>query len=276
MDYYATLGINRNASDSEIKDAYRKMAMKHHPDRGGDETSFKNVTEAYEALKNPETRKMYDQFGSVDPRQRQYRSGDFQYDFDQDPFGMGDLFRQFGFGFQNRQRNNNINIAVDISLEDVLQGKTIGIEIQLANGRTKVVTIDIPPGVEHGQSVRYQGMGDDSYRQIRPGDLIIQVRVRNHPVFKRIGDNIQFETAIDVFNLMLGSKTSIRTLDGKSLEINIPSGTQPDTVLSCKGEGLPNSRTRQRGNLYVKIKALIPKDLSPQQLEEIRKIRYGI
>jgi len=161
MDYYATLGINRNASDSEIKDAYRKMAMKHHPDRGGDETSFKNVTEAYEALKNPETRKMYDQFGSVDPRQRQYRSGDFQYDFDQDPFGMGDLFRQFGFGFQNRQRNNNINIAVDISLEDVLQGKTIGIEIQLANGRTKVVTIDITQAIEPGQFVRYKGMHDD-------------------------------------------------------------------------------------------------------------------
>ena len=281
MDYYSTLGINRNASQEEIKKAYKKQSMAHHPDRtGGDDSKFKEINEAYQTLNDPKKKQMYDQFGTADPRQHQYRSGDFEFNFNSSPFGgMDDIFEQmFGGGspFGRQQRGNRpISVAVDITLEDVLTGKTFGMEIQLPTGRTKVVTVDIPAGIEHGQTVRFAGMGEQNNPNMRPGDLHVQVRIRNHPTFQRYGDNILCEKNINVLDLMVGTKASIQTLDGKNLEINIPAGTQPDTILSCKGEGLPNIRTKRRGNLQIKIKGSVPK-LTKEQVIKILDIKNGI
>ena len=283
MDYYSTLGINKNASQEEIKKAYKKQSMAHHPDRtGGDDSKFKEINEAYQTLNDPQKKQMYDQFGTADPRQHQYRSGDFEFNFNGSPFGgMDDIFDQmFGgggspFGRQRRASNRPINVAVDITLEDVLQGKTIGMEIQLPTGRTKVVTVDIPQGVEHGQTIRYRGMGEQNIPNIPAGDLNVQIRIRNHPRYQRYGDNILCEAKVNAWDLMLGGKTVIQTLDNKNIEINIPSGTQPDTVLSCKGEGLPNMSTKLRGNLQIKIKADIPR-YNEEQRNKLRNIKNGI
>jgi len=283
MDYYSTLGINRNASQDEIKKAYKKMSMQHHPDRtGGDDSKFKEINEAYQTLNDPQKKQMYDQFGTADPRQQQYRSGDFEFNFNGSPFGggMDDIFEQFfggGSPFGNRRRavNRPINVAVDITLEDVLQGKTIGMEIQLPTGRTKVVTVDIPQGVEHGQTIRYRGMGEQNIPNVPPGDLNVQIRIRNHPRFQRFGDNILCEAKVDAWDLMLGTKTKISTLDNRSIEINIPAGTQPDTLLSCKGEGLPNINSRVRGNLQIRIKASITK-YNNEQINKIKNLKNGI
>jgi curved DNA-binding protein len=283
MDYYSTLGINKNASQEEIKKAYKKQSMAHHPDRtGGDDSKFKEINEAYQTLNDPKKKQMYDQFGTADPRQHQYRSGDFEFNFNGSPFGgMDDIFDQmFGgggspFGRQRRASNRPINVAVDITLEDVLQGKTIGMEIQLPTGRTKVVTVDIPQGVEHGQTIRYRGMGEQNIPNIPAGDLNVQIRICNHPRYQRYGDNILCEAKVNAWDLMLGGKTVIQTLDNKNIEINIPSGTQPDTVLSCKGEGLPNMSTKLRGNLQIKIKADIPR-YNEEQRNKLRNIKNGI
>jgi DnaJ-class molecular chaperone len=282
MDYYSTLGVNKNASQDEIKKAYKKMSMQHHPDRtGGDDSKFKEINEAYQTLNDPQKKQMYDQFGTADPRQRQYNSQNFEFNFNGSPFsgGMDDIFEQmFGGGspFGNRQRSNRpIQVAVDVTLEDVLNGKTIGMEIALPTGRTKVVTVDVPSGVEHGQTIRYRGMGEQNNPNLPAGDLLIQIRVRNHPSFQRFGDNILCETKVSAWDLMLGSKTLVKTLDGKNIEINIPAGTQPDTVLSCKGEGLPNMRNKVRGNLQIKIKAEIPR-YNEQQRQQIKNLKDGI
>ena len=282
MDYYSTLGINRNASQDEIKKAYKKMSMQHHPDRtGGDDSKFKEINEAYQTLNDPKKKQMYDQFGTADPRQHQYRSGDFEFNFNGSSFGgMDDIFESFfgGSPFGNnrrRQTNRPINVAVDITLEDVLSGKTIGMEIQLPTGRTKVVTVDIPAGVEHGQQIRYRGMGEQNIPNVPPGDLNVQIRVRNHPRFQRFGDNILCEAKIDAWDLMCGTKTKIHTLDNRSIEINIPSGTQPDTLLSCKGEGLPNVNSKRRGNLQIRIKAEV-KRYNVGQINKIRNFKDGI
>ena len=283
MDYYSTLGINKNASQEEIKKAYKKQSMAHHPDRtGGDDSKFTEINEAYQTLNDPKKKQMYDQFGTADPRQHQYRSGDFEFNFNGSPFGgMDDIFDQmFGgggspFGRQRRASNRPINVAVDITLEDVLQGKTIGMEIQLPTGRTKVVTVDIPQGVEHGQTIRYRGIGEQNIPNIPAGDLNVQIRIRNHPRYQRYGDNILCEAKVNAWDLMLGGKTVIQTLDNKNIEINIPSGTQPDTVLSCKGEGLPNMSTKLRGNLQIKIKADIPR-YNEEQRNKLRNIKNGI
>ena len=278
MDYYSTLGINRNASQDEIKKAYKKMSMQHHPDRtGGDDSKFKEINEAYQTLNDPQKKQMYDQFGTADPSQQfQYRSSDFGSG---SPFGGFDnIFEQFfggGSPFGGQRVNRPIQVAVDVTLEDVLKGKTLGMEIQLPTGRTKVVTVDIPVGVEHGQQIRYRGMGEQNNPNLPPGDLIITVRVRKHSIFDRYGDNIVCEIPINVLELITGTKTTIQTLDKKSIEINIPKGTQPDTVLSCRGEGLPNMRTKQRGHLQIRIKGKIP-SLDKEQLNKIKEIKDGI
>lgn len=277
MDYYAALGLRRGASDADIKKAYRSMAMKHHPDRGGDEKKFKEISQAYEFLTNPEKRRMID--NGIDPNgQPGFRNQGSPFEFHFGSEDLNDLFGNFGFGFGGRQqrRNKSLNINVEVSLEDVLNGKAINAEIGIPGGRKKIINIEIPAGIEHGQQIRYEGMGDNSISDIRPGDLIVNVLVSQHPTFRREGDSLIFEKTIPAWDAMLGTSIDIITLDRKNLSITIPPGTQPDTVLSCRGEGLPNMRSRQRGNLLVKVKVSIPRNLTIEQMQKIKILKDGI
>jgi DnaJ-class molecular chaperone len=275
MDYYSTLGLKRGATDADIKKAYRSMAMKHHPDRGGDETKFKEISQAYEYLSDPQKKQMID--AGIDPNQQQqgfHNQGPFEYHFGAGNFE--DIFNNFGFGggFTRQPRQNkSLNINIEITLEDVLQGKEINAEIGIPGGKTKIINISIPKGIEHGQQIRYSGMGDNSHPNLRPGDLFVNIFVRPHPIFKRDGDSLIVEKTISVWDALVGASVDIETIDKKRLTITVPTGTQPETVLSCKGEGFPNPRTKQRGNLLIKIKVSIPKNLTNDQIENIRKIR---
>jgi curved DNA-binding protein len=273
MDYYETLGLKRGASEADIKKAYRSMAMKHHPDRGGDEKKFKEISAAYEILSDPQKKQMYDM--GVDPRNHQpnqgfYNQGPFEFHFGANNFE--DVFNNFGFGFGQRpmRRNKSININVDLTLEDVLNGRSISAEIAVPGARKKMINIDIPPGIDHGQQIRYERMGDDSISTLPPGDLIVNIRIIPHHKFYRDGDSLMIEKTISVWDALLGHDLSIDTIDGKQLSIVIPAGVQPDTVMSCRGEGLPNMRTKQRGNLLIKIKIEIPRKLSSAQIELIK------
>jgi DnaJ-class molecular chaperone len=207
--------------------------------------------------------------------------------FGQNPFefhfntgNINDIFGNFGFGGfggQPQRRNKSLNVNVEISLEDILNGKDINAEIGITGGKNKIINISIPPGIENGQQIRYEGMGDNSIPSLRPGDLIVNVIVRPHPTFRREGTSLILEKEVAVYDAILGSFLEIKTLDDKTLSINIPPGTQSETVFSCKGEGLPHMRTRQRGNLLIKIKVNIPKNLSAKQLELIQEFKnHGI
>ena len=279
MDYYATLGLNKGASDEEIKKAYRKLAMKHHPDRGGDEKKFKEVSIAYETLSNPEKKQIVDMGGDPNAQHGGFQNqGPFEFHF-----GTGDLndiFQNFGFGGgfgqfgqRQRQRNRNVSVNVEITLEDVLNGKEFNAEINIPGGKTKTVNIKIPPGVEHGKQIAYRGMGDDSIPGIPAGDLILGIFVREHPVFSRNGPQLVCEKIVSVWDAMLGTEIKVDSLGGKQFSVNVPSGTQPGTVLSCKGEGLPLINTNRRGDLLIKIKVEIPKGLSDTQKQLIETIK---
>jgi DnaJ-class molecular chaperone len=276
MDYYQTLGVKRGASDDEIKKAYRSMAMKHHPDRGGDEKTFKEVEEAYRTLSDPEKRQMFDM--GVDPNRQQgnYRHQGNPFEFHFNTGNMDDIFESFGFGGRRPARNKSFNINVNIELEDILTGKEINAEVGIPGGKKNYITIEIPPGIHHGQQIRYSGMGDNSISNAKPGDLLVNVLIRNHRRFKRDGDNLVVDYPIRVWDAILGTSLEIITLDGKKLNITVPPGTQPETVLSCKGEGLPNMRSKQRGNLYVRIKVSIPRELTEQQKQLLYRIQNGI
>jgi curved DNA-binding protein len=278
MDYYSTLGVQRNASPDEIKSAYRKMAMKHHPDRGGDEATFKKISEAYDVLSDPQKKQIVDMGG--DPNGQQHPGGGFNqgpFEFHFNTGNMNDIFGNFGFGGfggpRQMQRNKTINIGVDVTLEEVLTGKTLDAEITMPGGKTKLININIPPGINEGQQIRYSGMGDNSISHLPPGDLIVNIRIINHTEFRREGDSLVIEKQISVWDAMLGCKLEILTLNGKNLEISIPAGTQSDTVLSCRNEGLPNMRSQARGNLLIKIRVSIPRNISTQQRSAIEQLK---
>jgi curved DNA-binding protein len=269
MDYYSILGVNRDASDKELKSAYKKASMQHHPDRGGNEEKFKQINEAYSTLKDPQKRQQYD-----NPQPQGFGPGGFE---GMNLNGFEDLFRNFGFNMgQRRPQNRQIDLALDVTMEDVYNGKQIAMEVQLPTGRTKLIDINVPAGVEEGQTVRYAGMGDNSVQNVPPGDLMVHIRVRNHPRFQRYGDNILCEEKILIWDLMLGTHAVVTTLSGKQIKLNVPAGTPPDTTLSCNGEGLPNIRTKKKGNLLVRIKALMPREYTDEQRKKIMEIKHGL
>lgn len=277
MDYYATLGLQRNASDAEIKKAYRSLAMKYHPDRGGDEKRFKEISQAYDFLSDPQKKSIIDMGGdpNAQPGMGGFNQSPFEFHFNSGNFN--DIFGNFGFGGFGRQpqrRNRSLNITVEITLEDVLNGKDFTAEVSIP-GKNKMINIQIPPGIEHGQQIRYEGMGDDSIPGLKPGDLLVNVMVREHHRYKREGSSLIIDQEVSVWDALLGASIEIHTLDRKTLSMSLPPGTQPDTVMSCKGEGLPNMRNRQRGNLLIRIKVAIPKNLTPEQIDVINQIKQG-
>jgi curved DNA-binding protein len=272
MDYYNTLGISKSASEADIKAAYRKMAMKHHPDRGGDEKKFKEVTEAYETLSDPQKKQMLDMGVDPNAQHTSYRQGSpFEFHFNTGNFE--DVFSNFGFGGRPVRKNKTLNVNIEVTLEDIFKGRVIDAEIGIPNGNKRLVNIEVPPGIENGQQIRYRGMGEHTLKDVPPGDLIVNVFVKEHPIFQRQGDMLMIKKFISPWDAMLGSDITIETIDKKTLTIGIPAGTQPDTVLSCRGEGLTNMRTKVRGNLLIKIQIEIPKNLNSEQKDAVEQTK---
>jgi len=217
----------------------------------------------------------------MDPNNQQgfgghhFNQGPFEFHFGannwNDFFGRGG--GPFGFGGRQMQRNKTVNIVVELSLEEVLTGKTLDAEISIPGGPKKMINVNIPSGIEDGQQIRYQGLGDNSIAGIPPGDLIINIRVINNTEFRRDGDSLLIEKNISVWDAILGCTLDIKTIDGKNLQITVPPGTPSETILSCRNEGLPNVRSRHRGNLLIKIKILIPRNLSDSQKIKIENLK---
>jgi curved DNA-binding protein len=272
MDYYNTLGISKSASEADIKAAYRKMAMKHHPDRGGDEKKFKEVTEAYETLSDPQKKQMFDMGVDPNAQHTSYRQGSpFEFHFNTGNFE--DVFSNFGFGGRPVRKNKTLNVNIEVTLEDILKGRVIDAEIGIPNGNKRLVNIEVPPGIENGQQIRYRGMGEHTLKDVPPGDLIVNILIKPHSVFQRQGDMLMIKKFISPWDAILGSEITIETIDKKTLTIGIPAGTQPDTVLSCRGEGLPNMRTKVRGNLLIKVQIEIPKNLNSEQKDAVEQTK---
>lgn len=258
MDYYKTLGVSKTATQEEIKKAYKKLAMEHHPDRGGDTARFSEINEAYETLKDPKKRQEYDS-----PRPEiNFNSQNFE-----------DIFSAFfgGRGMQAR-RNRDLKLSVSITLEEVFSGKDLIANYNLSNGQNTTANIRIHPGVQHGEAIRYKGMGDNSVSGLPRGDLIVHVNVLRHKTFERDGRNLKTNIEINTLDLILGTKISITTLTGSLINVNIPKGTNPGTILSVAGHGLPDFRTGLTGNLYITIKGKTPKIENDDILKRIKQI----
>lgn len=278
MDPYKVLGVDRNTNESDLKKAYKSKAMKHHPDRGGDEAKFKELNEAYDILKDPQKKAAYDRYGTTDMHRQ---GGDnFTYNFNGD---INDIFNNFFGGgspfgrastFRSNPRNVDINIEATLELEDVYNGKSLIASYRLPNGRQESVNIDIPPGVEHNNMIRFSGLGADTISNAPRGDLIVRIKILRHKTWERDGINLHAKIKVSVFDLILGTKKEIRTLSGKNLAVSIPKGTQSGTMFNITGEGLPNvHNAKQRGNIYVTVFADTPRVDDAALLQKIKNLR---
>lgn len=261
MNYYELLGVSKTATPEEIKKAYRKLAKEYHPDMAnGDAAKFKSINEAYDILKDPVKRQQYDS-----PQ----TSNQYSYSTQ----NMNDIFETF-FGSSRRvmRKNANITISVKIDLEDVLTGKDIIGKYKLHSGKDEVATIRVPPGVESGMTMRYPGLGDDHMLNAPRGDLLVKIIVKPHDSFLRDRLHLRTKCAINVFELMLGTDIIIDKLGGGPLTVKIPKGTNPGTILSIPGYGLPELNTGRTGNLYLEIKGITPEIEDQSILEKVKNI----
>ena len=257
-DHYKTLGVDRNADPDTIKRAYRKLASLYHPDKeGGSKTKFQELQAAYEVLSDPGRRQQYDNpspFGNM--------GGGFRQEFDLDS-----IFSMFGARFHHplQQQVRRAQMQLWITLKDVAEGGPRTITVGTQHG-THAVEIDIPKGINDGDSIQYGGVG--------PGgmDLIITFRVHPNPKWHRQNLNLILDQNISVWDLILGTTTKFKDILTNALELTVPAGTQPGTVLRLKGRGLQD-RHGNSGDLLVRVQAEIPSTISPELLAEIEKNR---
>lgn len=272
MDYYSILGVNRNASSDEIRKAYKKKSMQHHPDRGGDEEEFKRVNEAYQILSNSDKRSAYDNPGP----DFSFTSRDFQNG--NNPFAgtpFENMFRN-GFGPSRTPRNRDVTVATRISLADVLTGKQAVIQYSTGTGRIETITVDIPAGARHGDTIKYQGLGDDADRRFPRGDLLVRIQIPKEKNWDRENDNLITKIYTNIFDFLLGGVIILETLDKRRLEIKLPKGSNIGTTFSLPGYGIPNLQTGKRGNIYVKVEAKIPNINDTSILNKIEALKNEI
>lgn len=293
-DYYKILGVDKNATEADIKKAFRKLAVKYHPDKNpgnkAAEEKFKEANEANDVLSDSEKRKKYDRFGenwNAPNAEQAYDSG-YGYssmntgDFE-DIFGGGggggfsDVFENIFGGKTGRQgrRNtsfggNDLRAEMEISLEESYHGVSKQFAIN-----NQSLSIQLKPGIKDEQVLKLKGKGGQGINNGPAGDLYLTIKVKDHPVFKRINDDLNVEVTIDLYTAVLGGKADVNTFSG-ILKVDIPEGTQYGKKLRLKGKGMPvYNKPGAFGDLYVNVKVILPSKLNNEEkslFKELSKI----
>jgi len=285
-DYYKILGLTKSATQEDIKKAFRKLAVKYHPDKNpgnkAAEEKFKEISEAHEVLGDAEKRKKYDELGEnwqqyqgnaqqenwgQGQRQRysggsSFEGGDFS-DFFESVFGGG-----FGGGSRGAQKGSDYSADVQLSLEEAYKGTSRLLEVD-----GEKLQMKFKPGVKDGQSLRIRGKGGPGSNKGARGDIYVTVHVSEHPHFERKENNLHCEAPVDLYTLILGGKATIHTMKGM-IKIDISKETENGKVLRLKGMGMPVfGSEKEFGDLYVKIKAVLPKNLSAEETELFQQLK---
>jgi molecular chaperone DnaJ len=280
-DYYALLGVKKDASESEIKKAYRKLAQKYHPDANPGDSSaeerFKEITQAYEVLKDDKKRKQYDQmremlesgyvgFGSFPRGSRRIRVEDFG--------DLGDLFSRSGYagGFDDlfgglfgqggaARKGADIERQATITFAEALEGTTLTLTVPDSSGQRQL-KVRIPPGVNDGDRIRLAAKGGSAPPGGQPGDLYVRVSVTPHPFFGRRGHDLTLKLPVTIAEAALGAEVDVPTLNGSKVKLKIPPGTQPGKTFRVRGRG--GAGASARGDLLVTIEVAVPTTLSKE------------
>jgi len=304
-DYYKILGVDRNATEEQLKKAYRKLAMKYHPDRNkGDkraEERFKEVNEAYAVLSDKEKRRQYDMFGAEGFQQRFsrediFRNFDFGQVFKDFGFGSEDLFSRifggagggrqrvfsrggdsfnfggpFGRAGQQPQKGADLLLDLQVGLKESVFGGTRTVSFSRGR-RGQRISVNIPPGISSGKKLRVPGKGEEGPWGGPVGDLLIRIQVAPDPLFTRKGNDLEISREISLTEAVFGTQIEVPTLDDKKLSLKVPPGTQSHTQMRLRGHGVPLSGGAGRGDLYVKLIVRLPKSLTPDQEELFRQL----
>jgi len=300
-DYYKILGVEKSATADVIKKAYRKLAVKYHPDKNPNdkkaEDKFKEINEAYDVLSDATKRKKYDEMGEnwKYAQQQHGGGGDFNYEQwarqqgagrqqgQQQYYQGGDesqfsdffesIFGHGGGGFGNsRQRSRQMkgedySAEATISLYDSFHGTTRQINLQ-----TQKLNLKLKPGIEDGQILRMKGKGGPGGNGGPAGDLLITIHVQKDTLYERRGNDLYFDQPLDVYTAILGGKLAVHTID-KTLNISIPAGTDSDKVFRLKGMGMPlYNDAAQRGDSYVRVMIKVPKELTEDEKETLTRL----
>jgi len=311
-DYYKVLGVDRGASIDDIKKAYRKLALKHHPDRNPSdkkrsEEKFKEISEAYAVLTDPEKRKQYDEFGTDAFRQK-FTQEDIFRDFD-----INDILRGFGFGnlggeytrfggsaggggrrraysqrkvdpfaemfgeqaYGRREAPSSKDQDIEYNLSITLEESVIGAEKKLSlkkGDMTEEVSVKIPAGISSGKKLRLAGKGLRGPYGGPAGDLYLNISVLPHPIFSRDGDDLYVEKTVSYSQACLGSTIDVPTLSSGSKRVKIQPGTQSNTKIRLKGFGVPHLKGEGHGDQFVRIFVDVPKKMTAKQAELVKKL----
>ncbi len=295
-DYYEVLGVQKGASDDEIKKAFRKLAVKYHPDKNpGDkeaEAKFKEANEAYSVLSDKTKRARYDQFGHAgvggagggdpfgggNPFGGAYSYGGQSFNFDFGGGGLDDILgAMFGFGgggFRGARRGRDLQTSITIDFKEAIFGTSKTIRVD-----GKDIKLKIPAGIYDGQRIRLNGKGGEAPQEGgQRGDLYVEIRVRAHKTLTREGDLILSEVTIPMVDAVLGCEVDVETVDGQ-ITMKVPAGTQPGTNFKLSGHGAPRLGSDERGPQIVTVNVEIPKNLNRKQrelMEEFRGAKRGI
>jgi len=304
-DYYKTLGMNKKATEKELKQAYRKLARKYHPDvTTGDkkaaEARFKEINEAYEVLGDAEKRKRYDTLGANWQQYEQWQraGGERGQPFDWSQFGYGgeprgqpggqqygrtvppdemedlsDFFRIFfgemggaTGGRARARRGQDYEQPVEVTLEEAFTGTQRILGMTTSDGQERRLEVKIPPGVQSGSRIRMAGQGGPGRAGGPSGDLFLVVAVKPHATYERQGDDLHLELPVPLVTLMLGGEVDVPTLRGTRLALKIPPETQNGKTFSLRGQGMPRlPDPNQQGDLYVQVRAVLPTNLTIQE-----------
>jgi DnaJ-class molecular chaperone len=267
MNYYDVLGLEPTCSPTEIQTAYRSKAKQHHPDSGGDVDTFHAVAEAYEVLKDPHKRAQFDH--------RNARKIRINADG-----VMDDMFTIFGSaGFHPSKRdynrgkvNKNLSIVVECTLDEILEEQDKTVSIKHTDGSRHLVNLTIPRGVKNGTKIKYAQLGDTKYRSVAPGDLTVTISITENDKFTREGDNLKTHLTLGVWDAIIGKVVQINTIESKTINLNVPAGTQYGTILRIPKHGMYNKQGI-RGDLLVQVLVKIPENLTEQQLNICKKLR---
>ncbi|MES2573264.1 MAG: J domain-containing protein [Verrucomicrobiota bacterium] len=311
-DYYSVLGVPRNASEEDIKKAFRKLARQYHPDtakpkdKEAAEEKFKEINEAYDVLNNPEKRRRYDELGAdwehgsgFQPppggagrawRGAPGKGGSEEFHFG--GTGFSDFFEQFfggrsggaeAFGQQDRRprgpvRGNDIEGDILVTLDEAINGSTRNISLQRVNPRTgesetETLKVHIPLGVQDGQTIRVPGKGGEGAEGGLPGDVYLRVRIAAHPDFRIVGSDLYYELNVAPWEPVLGAAVEVPTPGGGRVNVRIPPGTNNGQKLRIRGQGLPEVRGGQRGNLYAVLVIELPQQITDEERELWEKLR---